>query len=136
VLSPLGGAPSPATQPTADENAWLDAAHAGTIRSLRQYLNRFPNGVHVTEARQSIKAADEKAWTAATAVGTVEALKRYLEQFPDGIYTAQARISIADLEHKTADAKPPLDARRFDGAWVADISCSNAEGAPRASRVG
>jgi hypothetical protein len=129
TASPPSTSPPPAAQPSTDERAWLDAASVGTIQAFRQYLDRFPNGLHAAEARQRISAADEKAWADASAAGTMEAFKQYLGQFPDGAHATQARSSIVELERKAAEAKAALGVRRFDGSWLTTLSCQGAAGA-------
>jgi hypothetical protein len=120
---------SPVSQAVNDDNAWTDATNTGTVQAFREYLDRFPNGTHVADARQHIQAADDKAWADADGAGTIVALNRYLVQFPSGAHAAQAKTSIAALEQKPVDIKPSADAHRFDGAWVATISCSAVSGA-------
>jgi hypothetical protein len=124
---PASPAVAPAPQASADERAWQDAASLGTVHALRQYLDGFPMGAHVEEARQRVQAADDRAWANATGAGTIVALDQYAEQFPDGAHVAQARSNIAALEQQASGSS--AETERFDGAWQATISCPTAAGA-------
>jgi hypothetical protein len=98
----------PAASP--DEREWLAAANAGTVPALRQYLNRFPDGAHAAQAKQSIRIEDDMAWSEAQRTSTVVAFNQYVGQFPDGAHIAQAHGRIADLGQKAADESAWLDA--------------------------
>ena len=130
VSAPPPSAPTPAQstppappQSTADERTWLDATNTGMVQAFRQYLVDFPDGTHVAEARQRIQAADDHAWTNAAGAGTMVAINQYLAQFPAGAHVEQAKSSIAALEQKAANQKSSAPTRRFDGNWLATISC-------------
>jgi TIR domain len=110
VAPPAASAPPAAAQSASDENAWLDAAKSGTVQALRQYLDRFSDGIHTADARQRIQAADDNAFANASAIGTAVALIQYVEQFPSGAHIAQARTNIADLNRKASDENAWLDA--------------------------
>jgi hypothetical protein len=132
IWRPAASPPAPASalqEPSADDNAWLNAANLGTVQALKQYMDASPNGTHVAEAQQRIRTIDDKAWADAFSVGTIVALNRYVAQFPDGAHVAQARRSIAGLERQSADQDHASDRTQFDGTWLATISCSDAAGA-------
>jgi hypothetical protein len=114
---------------TADDRAWSDAANNGTIESLKQYMGKFPNGGHLAEAQQRIRATDDKAWADAFGAGTIVALNKYLGQFPEGAHAAQAQRSIAGLERQLVDQSHSSDKTHFDGSWLMTIVCSDAAGA-------
>jgi hypothetical protein len=127
AVQPASPAVAPASQPSADERAWQDAVNIGTVHALRQYLDGFPMGAHIEEARQRVQAADDRAWANATGAGTIVALDQYTDQFPDGAHVAQARSNIAALEQPASGSS--AETERFDGAWQATISCPTAAGA-------
>jgi hypothetical protein len=127
LSSPASPAVAPASQSSADERAWQDAASFGTVHAFRQYLDGFPTGAHIEEARQRVQAADDRAWANATGAGTIVALDQYADQFPDGVHVAQARRNIAALEQQAAGSS--AETERFDGTWQATISCPTAAGA-------
>jgi hypothetical protein len=114
---------------TADDRAWSDAANNGTIEALKQYMGRFPNGRHLAEAQQRIRATDDKAWADAFGTGTIVALNKYLGQFPEGTHAVQAQRSIAGLERQVVDQSHSSDKTHFDGSWLMTIACSDAAGA-------
>jgi hypothetical protein len=131
ATSPLFSATPPAASASqaADDSEWLAATSAGTLTATRQYLVRFPNGVHAAQAQQVIRATDDKAWSEAQQVGTALGFNLYIGQFPDGAHVAQARGRIDELGRQAA-ATPPapqpagmLDAGRFDGQWASTMSC-------------
>jgi hypothetical protein len=116
---------SAAPASSAEDRAW---SNAGTVDSLRQYLEGFPNGVHAPEAQQRIRLIDDKTWANALATGTIVALNRYLSLFPDGVHVAQAQRSIAGLERQASDQDHSSEGTRFDGSWMATISCLGSRG--------
>jgi hypothetical protein len=120
---------SVAAPDSADDRAWSNATNLGTIQALKQYLDGSPNGRHVAEAQQRIRAADDKAWEDAFGAGTIVALNKYLAQFPDGTHAGQAQRSIAGLERQVAEQNHSSDKTHFDGNWLMTISCETAAGA-------
>jgi TIR domain len=110
TVPPSASVPLAAAQSETDESAWSDALKSGTIRALRQYINRFADGAHVMEARQRIRAAEDDIWATTAAAGTIEAFNQYLENYPRGKHSALARNSIDNLSRKTADESAWLDA--------------------------
>jgi hypothetical protein len=138
----LGGAyfylrPSPppaassaaSTSQAPDDSEWQAATNAGTLSATRQYLVRFPNGVHAAQAQQVIRATDDKAWSEAQQVGTALGFNLYIGQFPNGAHVMQARGKIDELGRQAAAAPSApapagtLDAGRFDGQWASTMSC-------------
>jgi hypothetical protein len=128
---PSSTAPSAASLPAsaADDTEWLAATNAGTLSAMRQYLVRFPGGIHVAQAQQVIRAADDKAWSEAERVGTALGFNLYVAQFPTGAHVMQARGKIEELARQAATTPPApqpagmLDAGRFDGEWASTMSC-------------
>jgi hypothetical protein len=129
----LGGAyfylSAPSASQAADDSEWQAATSVGTLSAARQYLVRFPSGVHAVQAQQVVRAADDKAWSEAQQVGTALGFNLYIGQFPDGAHVMQARGKIDELG-KQAAATPPApapagtsDAGRFDGEWTSTMSC-------------
>ena len=125
---PSSAAPPAASLPAfaTDDTEWLAATNAGTVSAMRQYLVRFPNGIHAAQAQQAIRAADDKAWSEAERVGTALGFNLYVGQFPDGAHVTQARDKADVLGRQAAPASRPagtLDAGRFDGQWATTMSC-------------
>jgi hypothetical protein len=102
-------------QAAPDENAWQGAMISGTVQALREYLDGFPDGGHVADARQRIQAADDRAWAVASGAGTMVSFKQYLGQFPTGAHAAVARSKVAVTTE---------DAQRHDGNWQATVVCT------------
>ena len=108
VAPRLSTAPAPQLSlQVIDERVWSDVVSTGTVEAITQYLQRFPDGLHVVDAQRFLKKADESAWTDAADVGTTTAFTRYLSQFPQGAHAPQAKARIAELDHHAVD----------DGAW-------------------
>jgi class 3 adenylate cyclase len=106
--SRLSTAPAPLLSLQAiDNRIWSDAVSTATVEAITQYLQRFPDGLHVVDAQRLLKKTDESTWTDAADVGTTAAFTRYLSQFPQGAHAPQAKAQIAELEHQAVD----------DGAW-------------------
>jgi hypothetical protein len=80
---PAASAAASASQ-AADDSEWQAATNAGTLSAMRQYLVRFPSGVHAVRAQEVIRADDDKAWSEAERVGTALAFNLYVGRFPDG----------------------------------------------------
>jgi hypothetical protein len=90
------------------------ARQAGTKEALRQYVEAFPDGVNVADARQmlaSLTAAeeergrDEAAWVKAQRQNTRTAFSAYLAAHPNGRHAERARARMAGLE--ALDTKGP-----------------------------
>jgi TIR domain/PDZ domain len=98
--------PAPPLSPqAAEERAWLNAVSIGTTGATKQYLDRFPNGLHMADAQRNLRKADEGSWIDAAGIGTVDALKQYLSQFPEGAHAIQAETRIVELQRQVADDK-------------------------------
>ena len=85
-----------------DEVAWSSARLADTISDYEKYLNAFPGGAHVQEARTRIDARvqiadDAAAWNAAMQAADEEGFITYQKAFPNGEHAAEARRRIAGL---------------------------------------
>jgi outer membrane protein assembly factor BamD (BamD/ComL family) len=122
--SPQSESPSNALLRDADESNWAQAVRTGSLGAFTDYLQNFPNGKHVAEARERIAAlnaqarsdADEKAWTEARQVDTAAAYADYLRDFPAGAHAAQARERQAALDQEArgaADEKSWAEALRL-----------------------
>lgn len=92
-----------------DRALWNELGQGGSEAGLREYLDRFPDGVFAARARtrlSEIEAAREPqvdrrqrlAWEQARQKNTVAGYRRYLESYPQGAFDADARARIAALQ--------------------------------------
>ena len=80
------------------EANWRAAAEADTVAAYEGYLQRFPAGAHVAEARAQIgRLVDDDQWARARNLGTPEALQRYLSAHPEGRHAADAHGRLTAL---------------------------------------
>lgn len=79
----------------AHENAWDQAKSGHTVAAYTDYVDRYPDGAHVTQARERIERLDREAYERATRTGTQDALNAYLRDYPLGAYRSEARAALA-----------------------------------------
>ncbi len=104
-----------------DEATWQRTGALGTIRGLRRYLARYPDGIHAEEARRMldmlegrpvITPAERADWEAARRQDTIEGYRAYLDTWPEGAFAGEARDRIAALEEQAAEeARRQAEAR-------------------------
>jgi len=97
LLRRQGNAAREVTQAN-DRRFWAQTGADGTERSLRRYLDRYPNGLFANRARAELArfnvVTDEQAWARAVEIDTSEGYQQYLRNFPNGIYKNIARSRI------------------------------------------
>jgi peptidoglycan hydrolase-like protein with peptidoglycan-binding domain len=92
----------------ADEAYWQVTGQGATDEGLRDYLERFPDGIYATSARDILdirdrqalavaREADEAAWQVARGTDTVAAYRAYLDENPQGAFRDRARQRINAL---------------------------------------
>jgi hypothetical protein len=82
---------------------WSQATTINTIAAYQEYLNRYPNGVHVVDAQSRIAALqDEGAWNKAQVASTVEGYQQYLSSEPNGTHAQAAQDEITSRERAAA----------------------------------
>ena len=91
-----------------DRAFWAETGAAGDEPGLRAYLERYPQGIFASLARERLDAiaaerararteAERRAWDAARATDTVRAYEEFLADWPDGANAANARARIDQL---------------------------------------
>ena len=103
-----------------DDSAYDMALATNTAMAYSTYLQQFPAGKHINDARSKIgelnalaaKAAnaeeeqtanrDDEAYRNASATGSKEAYSTYLISFPAGTHAGEAKSMIADIEARAA----------------------------------
>lgn len=110
-----------------DRLFWADMQGRGDEDSVRAYLERFPDGLFVDEAREALRRieeqraaraaeSDRQAWAEAEAGGTIAAYRAYLERFPGGAFSAEAESRLRRLEGESARAGAVAEARAEENA--------------------
>jgi hypothetical protein len=84
-----------------DQEAWTMAMGRATADSFGRYLQEFPRGLYVAEARRQI---EQLAWTQASSLDTVEAYRDYLASNADGIHASEGRNRLDELAWAVARA--------------------------------
>lgn len=84
---------------TRDEWRWLRVADDESVADEQAYLDAWPTGRHVGEARARIQ---RHAWSVAVGLASVEGFQSYLDAVPEGEHVAEARASIEALKWEAA----------------------------------
>ena len=130
-----------AEQERRDRAWWRDTGAGQDETGLRAYLDRYPQGIFsslarerladIAAERESARAAQDRAdWEAARAADTPDAWRAYLDAWPEGDFASAARQRLAALE------RPPGPAP--DDAVIIDAEPAEIEAAlalPRLTRL-
>ena len=85
-----------------DRRAWNQALISQSHSDFRYYINRFPEGEHIKEAKQWLKkyleVLDEEEWRKAKKVNTVNSYRQYLECPTNVRYRTEAQRLINKFE--------------------------------------
>lgn len=96
-----------------DRQYWAQTGADGTVRGLRFYLERFPNGIFANRARAELARllaqTDEQAWAQAVRVNTDAAYRAYLREYPNGIYVDIARARIGEVPEVVDNAAKRIE---------------------------
>ena len=77
---------------------WNSIAKSGNADTFKEYLQKYPAGKFVKEARVRLNELEEEAhWSSIIASPDVEKLKAYLLKYPAGKFAAIASARIAEL---------------------------------------
>lgn len=106
-----------------DRLFWGDMQGRGDEASIRAYLERFPDGMFVEDARALLRGierqreeraagSDRRAWERAESGGTEEAYRSYLESFPGGAFAAEAESRVRRLERESGRVQDVAAARQ------------------------
>lgn len=88
----------------ADIAYWQVTGQGATEEGLRDYLDRFPDGLYSNTARELLDIRDRQAlsvereaWQAARNADTVAAYRNYLDAYPQGTFRDEANARINEL---------------------------------------
>jgi hypothetical protein len=78
---------------------WSRASEINTLPAYQQFLSRYPNDAHATEARDRIAALrDDQAWNAAQIASSLDGYRQYLTTEPKGAHAGAAQQEIVSLQ--------------------------------------
>lgn len=102
-----------------EESRWRAALSADTPFGYQQFLERYPDSIHVDQARVHLERLDRQAWSRAQADGSRAAIESYLETFPEGRHVADAELALNEIQRaeEAAQRRQQEEARRDDAAW-------------------
>jgi len=87
-----------------DRAFWDQTGARGDEDGLRAYLDRYPQGIFATRARDRLAEFERQSqgqeradWEATRDEDTASAYRGYLDRYPNGIFAAQAQERIAAL---------------------------------------
>jgi hypothetical protein len=105
--TPAGGTVAPPKEDP-EERDWSRTGNAASPQQLRDYLTRYPNGRHATEAEAAL---DGVVWS--NTRDNLEALRAYVEEFPKGAHRNDALSRIDDLTWKAVDQNDAAALQKF-----------------------
>jgi hypothetical protein len=104
----------------AEDELWAKAGPTGSAASLQAYVEKYPNGRFVDQAKgflaDSTRRAEEDAdWQRVATSGQPAAVQSYVEKYPTGRYREAAQQRIEFL--KRVPARPALPFPVGDDIW-------------------
>jgi len=77
---------------------WRSAEAADTVEAYDGFLEKHPEGEHVTQARARLEQlAEDREWQRATTKDTAAAYREFLAQHPNGKWAGEARIRVENF---------------------------------------
>lgn len=99
-----------------EERDWNRARQINTVAGYRRYMNLYPDGVFIRDARRAIQdieyAEEDEYWRDAERRDTASAYDAYLDIYPNGRYAATARNR---LDRKISSVTDDRD--DYEQAW-------------------
>jgi peptidoglycan hydrolase-like protein with peptidoglycan-binding domain len=98
-----------AEERAADEALWRDVSRRADMASYSEYLDRYPEGIHASEAnaqverlldrqRRNAQFRDRADWEAAERENRLSGYREYLAEWPDGAFADLARARVREME--------------------------------------
>ena len=106
----------------ADNDFWQRTGASGRPRDMRDYLDKYPDGLHATEAREALERIEEqradrqtrrerRVFRRARQADTADAYREYLGEFPNGIFRDRALARLDEIE---GEERQRANARRYE----------------------
>lgn len=114
-------------------NAWIIASRKNKSTGYQVYLNKYPLGEHVQEARkrmaECIKTeeeakrlatikAEEEAWANACRLNSADGFSSFLNKYPNSGYKDTATILFESCKEAEEEAKRQASIKAEEEAWV------------------
>lgn len=80
-----------------DNEAWEVASREGKVASYRDYLTRYPDGMHKGDAEKQLSDLDLKMWQELKGSPSREGVEKYLSSFPQGSFVGECRAMLEDM---------------------------------------
>ena len=90
-----------------DDATWNKAKGLDSASAYRDYLLRFPGGVHVGDAKTNIEGV---LWRTCRQNGKPESYKQYLKEYPNGKHSKEAQETLDNLAYQQAKEKDTVEA--------------------------
>ena len=110
-----------------DRQYWNQTGAGGSETGLRNYLQRYPDGLFADQARARLQEwerqqrreaqkAERDAWDRAVMAGTQQSYQQYLNQYPQGRFAEEARARVASLTQPETPPEVVEAARREEAS--------------------
>jgi len=104
----------------AEDELWAQAGEHGTADNLRAYLDKYPNGRYVEQAKGSLaesarRAEEDADWKRAARSTQMAVVQAYVDKYPAGRYLDAAQERIAFV--KQIPARPNLPFPIGEDTW-------------------
>ncbi len=96
----------------AEQRSWDQLKNNPDPASIKDFLEKHPDGQLAGKARNSLDSLDKLAWESALAANDLAAMRNYLEKFPEGRYADAATSAIISLEHNLETQPVPANPER------------------------
>ena len=95
-----------------EETQWALCQQTNDINDLLQYIDKFPDGEHIAQARElySRLINEKTAWEQVVAAGDEDALRAFINNHPSSKYLLQAHDMLDDVVWNNALAKNTKEA--------------------------
>jgi formylglycine-generating enzyme required for sulfatase activity/serine/threonine protein kinase len=82
----------------AEKDLWIEVSESGQASDLQRYIDRYPQGAFISQAREQLKAAGEDGlWQQLRQRPTLAQANLYLSTYPSGKYVAEVRKLLLSL---------------------------------------
>lgn len=81
-----------------EETLWAMCQQTNDMRDVKQYIDEYPDGEHIAEAKSlyNLLISEKTAWEQAVASGEEDVLRAFINNHPSSKYLSQARDRLDD----------------------------------------